>query len=164
MVQEIISGGQTGVDQAALDVAIEFNIPYSGYCPKGRLDETGHIPERFKCLKEITGEFKNEQENYNARTKMNIEDSDATLIIVPEIPLPEKIKDGTLLTISHAEKTGKPYLIVSLKDELDSASKKITTWLNALKICRINIAGPRESSCPGINEASIQFLRAVIYS
>lgn len=109
MIKEIISGGQTGVDQAALDAAIELKISYSGKCPKGRIDENGVIPKRFSELKEIDGEFKTEKENYDARTKKNIEESDATLIIVPEIPLPSSIKDGTLLTIDEVKKQGKPY-------------------------------------------------------
>jgi hypothetical protein len=98
MLQKIISGAQTGVDRAALDAAISLDIEYSGWCPKGRLDETGKIPEKYSNIKEISGEFENDQQNYNARTRKNIEDSDATLVIAPEIPLLKEIKDGTLLT------------------------------------------------------------------
>src|SRR5262245_15492232 len=100
MLEKIVSGGQTGVDRAALDVAIELNIEYAGWCPKGRLDENGRIPSKYKNLTEIDGAFTNEKENYDTRTKKNIQDSDGTLVLVPSLPLPEGIKDGTLLTIS----------------------------------------------------------------
>lgn len=87
MLRKIVTGGQTGVDRAALDAAMLLNIEYGGWCPKGRLDEKGKIPEKYKYLDEISGEFKSENENYAARTKKNIEDSDGTLIIVPVKPL-----------------------------------------------------------------------------
>ena len=88
---KIISGGQTGGDRAALDAAIEMKIPYGGWCPKGRLAELGTtIPTKY-ILQETTSA------TFEERTKLNIRDSDGTLILVPETPI--KVTDGTILTI-----------------------------------------------------------------
>ena len=159
---KIISGGQTGVDQAALDAAIELNIPYSGKCPKGRIDENGIIPKRFTNLEEITGEFKTEKDNHDARTKKNIEESDGTLIIVPEIPLPLKINDGTLLTIEEVKKRGKPHLLIDLSKPQEANSTLIVDWVNKYGIETLNIAGPRESNAKGINKLSLDLLKLTL--
>mgnify|MGYP001312937102 CR=1 FL=1 len=71
---KIISGGQTGVDRASLDVAIELGIKYGGYCPKGRQSEDGIIP-----LKYILSET--ETDDYLERTLKNVQCSDGTLIL-----------------------------------------------------------------------------------
>lgn len=155
MLEKIISGGQTGVDRAALDVAINNNITVGGWCPQGRIDELGKIPEKYNQLKEISGLFPNDKENYDARTKKNITDSDGTLIIVPELPLPSTIKDGTLLTIEEAARQQKPYVLISLSE--DNIGKCLE-WLKENEIRTLNIAGPRESTCPGIYEACSSFL------
>ena len=162
MINEIISGGQTGVDQAALDAAIELNIPYSGKCPKGRIAEDGVIPKRFSNLEEVSGEFKTEKDNYDARTKKNIEESDGTLIIVPKIPLPLAIKDGTLLTIEEVKRQGKPYLLVDLSTPLNTNSELIISWANKYEIRRLNVAGPRESNAKGINKLSFDLLKMTL--
>lgn len=94
MLKKIISGGQTGVDRAALDAAILLKIPHGGWCPKGRLSEVGKIPDKY-LLKET------ESSDYSERTKLNIHDSDGTLIFVPSTPI--KVTDGTLLTIQKSK-------------------------------------------------------------
>jgi hypothetical protein len=158
MIEKIVSGGQTGVDRAALDAAIESNIAYEGWCPKGRIDELGIIPEEYCALKEISGEFKNEKENYNTRTKHNIRDSDGTLILVPKIPIPLTIKDGTLLTIQEAQDKKKPYLVIDLSEPQQKNVKFIIIWAKEHNLKILNIAGPRELSCPGIYQLSLEFL------
>lgn len=162
MLRKIVTGAQTGVDRAALDAAILLDFEYGGWCPKGRLDEKGTIPEKYKYLKEISGEFKTDKENYDARTKKNIEDSDATLILAPQIPLPEKIKDGTLLTIEYAKKQLKPYLIVDLSKPIHINSEVITAWIKENRINTLNIGGPRESTCPGIYHATLGLLEITL--
>jgi hypothetical protein len=162
MLQKIISGGQTGVDRAALDAAISSDIEYGGWCPKGRLDEKGTIPNKYESLKEISGNFKTDKENYDARTKKNIKDSDATLIIVPKIPLPQEIKDGTLLTIEDVKKQKKLYLIVDLSKSNHINSELIIEWVKKNKVSILNIAGPRESSCPGIHQSSLELLKTTL--
>jgi Circularly permutated YpsA SLOG family len=160
-LKTIVSGGQTGVDRAALDVAIKLGLEYGGWCPKGRLDETGTIPRQYAELKEINGDFSNDQENYNARTVQNIIDSDATLIVVPIWPLPENIKDGTILTIEEITRQNKPYYILSL-DNQDLS--ECVNWFNSHEIETINIAGPRESSSPRIYNRAAYLLETLILS
>ncbi len=162
MLRKIVTGGQTGVDRAALDAAILSEFEYGGWCPKGRLDENGKIPETYKNLREISGEFKTDKENYDARTKKNITDSDATLIIVPKLPLPVKIKDGTLLTIDDAKKQNKPNLLVDLSKSIDSNCELIVNWIIENKISTLNIGGPRESNCPGIYKSSLQLIKIAL--
>jgi hypothetical protein len=78
MIEKIVSGGQTGVDQAALLIASELGIETGGWCPKGGLDENGDcILAKYACMKETPTSEPDE------RTKLNIQDSDGTLIIVP---------------------------------------------------------------------------------
>lgn len=162
MINKIITGGQTGVDQAALDAAIEAGISYGGKCPKGRIDENGLIPGRFSHLEEVTGEFKTEKENYDARTMKNIEESDGTLIIVPSIPLPKNIQDGTLLTIQEAKKQGKPHLLIDISEPQKINESLIIEWIKEHDISCLNVAGPRESNAKGINMASLELLGKIL--
>ncbi|PJE14243.1 putative molybdenum carrier protein [Legionella sp.] len=145
MIEKIVSGGQTGVDQAGLLVATEMDIEVGGWCPKGGLDENGDCILNKYSLKEAT------TTNPDERTKLNIRDSDGTLILVPTWPLPEKIKDGTTLTIKHAEVLQKPHLIIKLDDK-DNAVDSLREWINEWDIKVLNVAGPRESNWPGINK------------
>lgn len=164
MIEKIISGGQTGVDRAALDIAIELAIRYGGWCPKGRLDENGKIPDKYSSLKEIDGQFKNDQENYSRRTIKNIQHSDGTLVIVPTIPLSANIQDGTVFTIEKLIKLNKSYLLVNLSTDLHTNIVTIDSWINENRIRILNVAGPRESSCRGVYQASLSFLKSVILS
>lgn len=161
MIEKIISGGQTGVDLAALDAAITFGIPYGGYCPKGRLNENGKIPDKYPTLKEITGEFKSEKENYDKRTIKNIKESHGTLILVPKIPIPDQITDGTRLTIEEVVKQGTSFKIIDLSQALEENEKIIIDWINTQSIKILNIAGPRESNSPGIYGKSLHFFSTV---
>lgn len=161
MLEKIVSGGQTGVDRAALDTAIDLGVEYGGWCPKGRLDENGTIPSKYKNLTELDGTFSSEKENYDARTKKNIQDSDGTLILVPSLPLPERIKDGTLLTIEVVSSSKKPYHIVDLSAG-KSAIEACMEWIADNDINTLNVAGPRESNSPGIYSLSSSFLNDLI--
>lgn len=162
MLQKIVSGAQTGVDRAALDVALLLELEYGGWCPRGRLDEKGKIPDNYKKLKEVSGEYKTDKENYDARTRQNIQDSDATLIIIPKCPLPQTIKDGTVLTMQEAKKNGKPLLIIDLSKSISANAEHISEWVKGYEILTLNIAGPRESTCPGIYNASFELLQQAL--
>ena len=152
MIEKIVSGGQTGVDQAALDTAVQFDIAVGGWCPKGGLDENNvSILERHPALVEATTEIPDE------RTKLNVRDSDGTLIIVPSWPLSDNIKDGTRLTIEEAQRLGKSHLIADIADK-ELEIEKILNWCERCNIQVLNIGGPRESSCPGIYQNSCELL------
>jgi ribosomal protein L7Ae-like RNA K-turn-binding protein len=164
VISKIISGGQTGVDRAALDVARTLNILHGGWCPKGRIDELGVIPEHYDTLIEVEGVFTSDKENYDTRTKYNIRDSDGTLIIVPEIPLPDKIKDGTVLTVQEVQRQSKPHLLISISASPEENRQAIISWINSNNIKILNIAGPRESNSVGIYQASLVLLENTFYS
>lgn len=144
-IRKIISGGQTGVDRAALDVALELGIPCGGWCPQGRRAEDGLIPLRYP-LEEASSPA------YPLRTELNVQDGDGTLIITWSTPT-----GGTALTIKLAQKHHKPYLLVDLAREVNVIS--IREWLIQNKIQVLNIAGPRESEAPGIYQHTALFLK-----
>ncbi|MDP7015904.1 MAG: putative molybdenum carrier protein [Pirellulaceae bacterium] len=149
IVSRIVSGGQTGVDRAALDAAIELGIAHGGWCPAGRRAEDGAIPERY-LLRETTAT------NYSVRTEKNVVDSDATLIIYRG-----GLHGGTLLTKRLATKLERPCLANDL-DDWDA--DRVFEWLAANAVRTLNIAGPRESSHPGIGAAAHRVLRELLSS
>lgn len=144
----LISGGQTGVDRAALDVARELAIPCGGWCPRGRRAEDGPIPESYP-LRETPSAA------YPERTAWNVRDSDGTLVITRGRP-----RGGTALTVSLARRAGKPALVVDLHGRADVAD--VRAFLVEHEIRVLNVAGPRESEAPGIHDQAAAFLRAVL--
>lgn len=150
-IRQIISGGQTGVDRAALDAALERAFPCGGWCPKNRRAEDGRIPERYP-LRELNAAA------YPARTARNVRDSDGTLILTRGQP-----DRGTVLTQRTAEQVGKPLLIVDLDQTLAAAaSRAILEWAERHQIQVLNVAGPRETSQPGIYRAALAVMREVV--
>jgi hypothetical protein len=135
-VEKIVSGGQTGADRGALDAARLLNMEHGGWCPNGRLAEDGVIPDRY-CLTETSSKL------YRVRTEQNVIDSDGTLIFFYEKP-----KGGTELTRRMALKHGKPHLMFDLERPLEDEA--VRKWLVTERIAILNVAGPRESSIPGI--------------
>lgn len=147
LVTRIVSGGQTGADRAALDRAIARGIPHGGWCPPGRMAEDGVIDARYKLSEILTG-------GYRRRTRMNVEDSDGTLIL----NLGE-LEGGTLETQRFAARLKKPCLVLQLDEGVtEELTLRATTWLSDHKIRTLNIAGPRESKRPGIHAAVAAFL------
>ncbi len=145
---KIISGGQTGVDRAALDAALELGIPCGGWCPKGRKAEDGPIPPQYP-LQETTSA------DYRVRTEKNVTDSDGTLILTHG-----PVTGGTAYTVKLARKHKKPYLIVDLA--LPSDPKPALAWLLQNEIETLNVAGPRESKVPGVHDLAVEFLRETL--
>ena len=143
---KIISGGQTGVDRAALDFALEFNIGCGGWCPKGRIAEDGEIDVKYP-LKETL------DSSYETRTKRNVQDSDGTLILYDG-----ELDDGTLLTMELVQKSAKPLLKIDLSGENDKNLQKVSNWINFNHLEILNIAGPRESNSLGIYVEALHFL------
>lgn len=145
MIQKIISGGQTGVDQAALDVAIELGIECGGWCPPGRECDEGIIVARYP-LTETPVERSSSAPDIprSLRTEWNVRDSDATLILKPN-----DVNDkGTEWTIQCAINYKKPHFIIDpfKKDSII----KIKSWLKSYEIKVLNVAGHSENTCRGI--------------
>lgn len=144
----IRSGGQTGVDRAALDAAMAMGLVVCGWCPHGRLAEDGPIDLRYPLVE-------TKSDKYSIRTDWNVRDADATLIISP-LPL----EGGTLLTEQYALTRKKPCLAVAPDD--GEAADKVVHWLRQLNIDELNVAGPRESKQPGVYRQSVELLTTVL--
>lgn len=140
---KIISGGQTGVDRAALDVAIELAIDHGGWCPRGRSAEDGPIDARYQ-LTEMT------VSSYPARTRQNVTDSDATLILYRP-----PMGTGTSLTLRVCRSVGRPHLVVHL-ESIDR--DEIQSWLDRVRPRILNVAGPRESQNQGVYDQARRLL------
>lgn len=143
-VIKIVSGGQTGVDRAALDAAIRLDIAHGGWCPKGRLAEDGPIPAMY-------GMSESDSPDYAARTERNVMDSDGTLIVYRD-----RLQSGTLLTNRLAKHHGKPLMRVRLDQDPDLG--EIRRWLIDSSIRVLNVAGPRASLQPTIYDESLRLL------
>ncbi len=143
----IYSGGQTGVDRAALDAAIECGLWHGGWCPQGRLAEDGVIPRKYR-LKETR------ESDYEIRTELNIKSTDGTLILVDQ-----EMDEGTEITMEICEAFQKPYLISNV--ELISI-EDLESWIDEFRITKLNIAGPREGSEPGIYEKAVKILTELL--
>lgn len=151
MLKKIISGGQTGADQAALDAAIKWNIPYGGWVPKGRLTEAGRLSDKYR-MKEMP------TESYPARTERNVIDSDGSLII-SHGPL----SNGSKYTKEMALKNNRPYLHIDLNEtDVVNAARLAYNWIIDLKIQTLNVAGSRASNDPSIYQAVTHVLTNVL--
>ena len=145
---KIVSGGQTGVDRAALDVAMRLGIPCGGWCPRGRRAEDGRIPSRYPLAE-------TPDSRYPQRTEWNVRDSDATLVLHAGKP-----RGGTALTMRLAGRHATPVLRLDLDRSPDPAA--LAEWVASRGIRVLNVAGPRESECPGIGERAARFLEAAL--
>lgn len=178
IIERIVSGGQTGVDRAALDAAMELGLSCGGWCPRGRLAEDGPIDEAYP-LRETPSA------RYAERTEWNVRDSDGTLILTTG-----RLSGGTALTKAMADRMGKPCLVVDLRRARNTRSGRATSraeceggsieevrgrhtagnssfdrvveWLQKNTITVLNVAGPRESQRPGIHNQAVAFLRKLL--
>ena len=158
---KIISGGQTGVDRAALDVARERGMAWGGWCPKGGWAEDFPDPPgllvAYPKLRETT------LAHPLQRTEWNVRDSDATLFITDGKGLPASI--GTTRALHWARQHGKPFLIVDASEP--GAPARAAAWLKQQKArfgsaLVLGIGGPRESEAPGIYALAKALLAATL--
>jgi hypothetical protein len=147
-IKRIVSGGQTGVDRAALDLALELGIPCGGWCPKGRKAEDGRIPRRYPLHETPSA-------RYAQRTRWNVRDSDGTLILTLS-----ELTGGTALTFRAAQSLGRPVFVVDLSRS--RAVVPVRKWLRKNGIQVLNVAGPRESTQEGAYLKAYQFLRRLL--
>lgn len=156
---KIVSGGQTGVDRAALDAAIAIGIPHGGWCPRGRLAEDGAVPAKY-AMQEMRSP------SYAARTEQNVIDSDATLIFYRNL-----LQGGTALTHDLALQHKRPVFLIDLArlpdtpfrsserlEQLPVVLQELIAWLEEGRFLVLNVAGPRESQQPGIGDEARDLL------
>ena len=151
-IRKIISGGQTGVDRAALDAAIENDVEIGGFVPLGRRAEDGPIPERYAGLIE-TG-----SEEYAERTRLNVINSNATLLLTRGA-----LAGGSKLTADTAIKYQKPLLHIDLsRGGSKETTDVIYEWLEEFRPGVLNIAGPRSSEDAEIYDLAFEPLSRVL--
>lgn len=147
-LKRIVSGGQTGVDRAALDAAIQAGVEHGGWCPLGRLAEDGPIPPEYQLAE-------TDQADYRFRTECNVVDSDGTLILYHR-----QLSGGTLLTRRLVERHQRPCFLADLAGRVRAVD--ILGWLKEYGIGTLNVAGPRESTQPGVYRRAKKLLGEVL--
>jgi hypothetical protein len=152
MVKKIISGGQTGVDQAALDAAIKLDISHGGWIPMGRKTDAGLLPSRYRLRELPSGDWP-------LVIERNVMDSDGTLII----------SRGTLrgtseLSRKTAMQRKRPWLHVDLeKINAFEAARAIQAWTMKNSIDVLHVTGPRAGDDPEIYKVTTVLLEAAFY-
>ena len=143
----IVSGAQTGADQAGLDWAIAHGVPHGGWCPKGRKSEAGPIAVRYLVAETPSAD-------YLERTEWNVRDSDATVIFTME----EALTGGSKRTAEFAAKHGKPWF--HFKPRVHP--KYLARFLARYNVVVLNVAGSRESRAAGIGEMVAKVLEEAL--
>lgn len=150
-MKKIISGGQTGSDQAGLSAAEACDLETGGWIPKGFKTEKGFQPE----LGELYNLEEHESDHYAPRTFTNARDSDGTIRIAANFNSP-----GEKMTLKAIQQYDKPYIDVSMSNPRPIS--EVVAWLQENKIETLNVAGNRESSAPGITAFAEEYLIMVI--
>jgi hypothetical protein len=134
-LKKIVSGGQTGVDRAALDAALAANFSCGGWAPGDRMAEDGIIPDRYPLIALPNG-------SYRQRTRLNVSDSDGTAIFYNEL-----LKDGTRLTRNLCALLKRPYILINAREIPDPilAAEAVLRFIEDNNIETLNVAGPRAS-------------------
>jgi hypothetical protein len=147
----IISGGQTGVDLAALDAALAAGFPCGGWVPRGCFNEDGPIDPRYP-VKET------DSRKLALRTEWNVRDSDATLILSRGA-----LNGGSALTWRLVQRYAKPCLHVDLAEvSPEGAVGRITRWLDDIDGAVLNVAGPRRSHDAEIYALAYRVIEALL--
>ncbi len=151
-VVRVVSGGQTGVDRAGLEAAVRLGLSYADWCPRGGRAEDAPEPPgvrlRFPRLRETA------EADPSVRTRLNVRDSDAVLVLRPaHVDSP-----GTDLTLVEAGTLARPLLVADPRDR-----RAVRTWLDGLPgDVTLDVAGPRESECPGVQATALRTLLDVL--
>lgn len=153
MIERIISGGQTGADRGGLDAARDLNMPFGGWAPKDWRAEDGAIPEVYRSSMRTAL-----SRDYPTRTRMNVIDSDGTLVV----SLARRLTGGSLDTWNLCEASGRPRIHLVLLEPMPALSGLLVDWVGRNRIRKLNVAGPRESKEPGIQDAARRVLSSIL--
>ena len=154
-ISKLISGGQSGVDRAALDVAISLGIPYGGWCPAGGWAEDLTEPPGLLAL--YPSLAATSSTDPAERTRRNVRDSDASLVLVASAG---DVSPGTNVGIRESDALAKSQLVVNMSDS--GTEQQVIRYLSSLGNVVLSVGGPRESESPGIYEMAKAFLSAVL--
>lgn len=154
-ISKLITGGQSGVDRAALDVAISLGIPYGGWCPAGGWAED--LTEPPGLLARYPNLLPTPSADPAERTKRNVRASDVALVLVASA---SDVSPGTNVGIRESDALAKPQLVVDMSAY--GAPGQVISYLAALDDSVLSVGGPRESEVPGIYELATAFLTAVL--
>ncbi len=138
------------MDRATLDVALELGVPCGGWCPSSRKAEDGPLDPRYPLTDTPT-------DDYAQRTEWNVRDSHGTLVLHRGT-----LTGGTAYTVACAVRLGRPHLVLDLTH--DPSAVLVHAWIHQREITILNVAGPRESTNPGIYAQAAAFLRIVLSS
>ncbi|MFA0960501.1 YpsA SLOG family protein [Roseivirga sp. BDSF3-8] len=158
MLQKIVSGGQTGVDMAALVAAWEVGLQTGGWVPADFKNEEGTIQQGLGLnpTPEDRSTYARDLPR-SLRTEWNVRDSDATLIIRLDSEEGTDNCKGTLFTEKAAAIYARPSLAILLPDQQQTVD--VLTWLDIHDVRILNVAGPSEGAQPGIQQAAYDFLQ-----
>ncbi len=151
VIEKLVSGGQSGADIAALDVALAHGLPHGGWCPLGRKSEEGPIPERYRLTE-------TPKANYLQRNEWNVRDSDGTVVLT----MARQVSGGSLRTLEFAEKLSKPVYHLS-RQEFHDVPKALRLFVEEQGIKTLNIAGSSESREPGIHAWAMEVLEGAFF-
>ena len=158
---KLISGGQTGVDQAALQAAIDSDIKHGGWCPPARVCEIGKIPERYHLIETPDERDLSAPEiPRSQRTIWNMRDSDGVLVFWDEKVTELQSDKGTKLALVTANNLGKPFLIIDISKKVSVI--EIANWISLNNREVLNVAGPSENTSPGIYGRVNEVMREIL--
>jgi hypothetical protein len=143
---KIISGFQSGGDFGTTLAAVELGIPTGGHIPANYRTEYGSTPSRKQY-----GAICTTARNYQVRTKLNVQNSDITLIFG------DHTSPGCSLTKRYCRELDKPYLLITNFDEADMVHCSVYLHQRMHGDIVVNGAGNRQSSFPGIEEKTKEF-------
>lgn len=151
---KIISGGQTGADRGGLDAARDLGLPWGGWAPKDWRAEDGAVPEKYRAEMREAG-----RRAYEFRTKLNVRDSDGTLIV----SLGRVLTGGSLMTWNLCDSVGRPRMHLLLQSAAPPTLRGVLLdWFGRHRIHTLNVAGPRESKEPGLQDATRRVLTSIL--
>ena len=158
---KVTSGGQSGVDRAALDAAIACGVDYGGWCPRGGWAED--FPQPPGLLANYPRLIETPSADPAQRTEWNVRDADACLMIVDAGGF--EVSRGTALARKLAERCGKPLFVAELGTA--DVTEHAAAWLRAQresfgKSLTLAVGGPRESEAPGIYARAVAFIGALL--
>ena len=158
---KIVSGGQTGVDRGALEAAMALGLDFGGWAPHGWIAEDGTIPAPYRERIQKHPSMGGRAQDYRERTKANVRDSHATLILVDSLPLSgyAELADDTAFTMMRSHNT----IAMSAANAKGEALEWLRQFLGMSSALVLNVTGPSESEAPGVQARAKAFLEELLW-